>query len=224
MATVWLKRRGWEEGEVPDVCMQCGREAPDRVAKTFTWMPNWIFLFLLLGGIGVIVTVIVALSLRQQRRAVVPLCEKHVNHWRWRSRVAWATLVLFLAANGMFALAVSFLGNPDDRVLLVCAGLLLSFLVWVVVVAIVYSGAIKAMEFSKRAIRLAKVSREFVEAYEDQLDREERWRYGDPDLIDRTVRERWNQRPQGPASNELREHVREESPEEDYPSDRYRPG
>jgi hypothetical protein len=94
MASVWLKRRGWQDGDVPDVCMKCGRKAYDRVQKTFLWMPGWVYVLILAG---LLIFAIVALCVRERRTTSLPLCEEHKNHWYWRNLWAGLSFLLVVA-------------------------------------------------------------------------------------------------------------------------------
>jgi hypothetical protein len=228
MATIWLKRRGWEDGEVPDVCAKCGEHAPDRVEKTFSWVPSWVYLLIL---VHLLVMLVVVFVVRQRRRALVPLCDAHKNHWRWRNLLTlWSFVALVLGALVSLGVVLA-LADPDELSDTLAAWavivLLFGFIAWVIAMAVVHSGAIRALEFSRRGIRLTNVSVKFRDAYEEVLDREEEERYGGNRIdLDRSVRERWNEqrrRPQ-PRSGDQQEQVRKEEEDELPPPkrDRYR--
>jgi hypothetical protein len=77
MAQVWLERDEAEDGDLPRVCMTCGREARDFVTRRLTWE--------LPGAAGASVAGLVGLGIRaaltRRMTAVLPLCHLHQG-WR----------------------------------------------------------------------------------------------------------------------------------------------
>jgi hypothetical protein len=71
---------------------------------------------------------------------------------------------------------------------------LVSLVAWLIFVVVLQNSAIRVTEFSTRAIRLTNVCRKFADAYEDQLDQEEEERYAGRRDLDRSARERWDDR------------------------------
>jgi hypothetical protein len=165
------------------------------------------------------------LCVRQKRQVWVPLCPAHENHWQGRKTFAWVSFLLFFIGGAILGLLVAFTSNDPDKVAIVIGLLFLVLVVWLVVVLIVQSGAIRAIEFSKRAIRLANVSRAFVEAYEDDREGPRRDRDRDRFELDDDVRQHWSDRQSSRDLHESQDHVRDDQPEEGSPrkSDKYRP-
>jgi hypothetical protein len=223
MATVRLRGHVSEEGDLPDVCMKCGAPAAVYKNKTFSWLPGWVYVLLLAG---VLVFVIVALILTKRRRVCVPLCEKHKNHWLMRQVVL---LVSFLALVVLGFVAMLFFADsrPGSAEATIggalCVGTVVGLVGWVILVAVFHVTSIRVVEITERAVKLQGVSRRFVDAYEDLLDRDAEW-------LDRAARERWERR-RRPRADEPegrgRYRRRGEDEDEDGPprrgSDRYRP-
>src|SRR5262249_61035518 len=67
-------------------------------------------------------------------------------------------------------------------------------LLWFIAFVIVSSGAVRAMEFTKKSIRLTNVSAKFRGAVWAEFEGEEGARYGSSPDLDRSVRERWGAR------------------------------
>jgi len=89
---------------LPPFCVQCGRPSePNRLQKTFSWQPRWVYLFLL---IAFFIYVILALVMRRQMTMQVPLCTKHREKYR-TLRITAA--VLGLGAILEMVLAVAYL-------------------------------------------------------------------------------------------------------------------
>ena len=92
MASVWLERDGLADEELPAVCVACGRHAEHRVPRTFSHIPPWVFILVL---VNLLLVVIVALAVRQRQKAVVPVCDRHRGYWTRR------TLLLGLSFLGL---------------------------------------------------------------------------------------------------------------------------
>ena len=79
MAQVWLERDEAEEGDLPRVCMTCGRRATDFVTRRLTWEPA--------GARGASVAGLVGLGIRaaltRRMTAVLPLCHLHQGWKLW---------------------------------------------------------------------------------------------------------------------------------------------
>ena len=210
MAVVWLDEAGWGDGELPDVCLECGGPAPDRVRKTFVYQPAWAYLFIFLGLLGLAIAILVT---RKQRHSLVPMCPEHENYWRNRNLWAFGTflIAILVATLGVVAANQARVGDVPILVL----GVILSCLIgWLVAVAVIHHGTIRATEFSTRSIKLTKVSPEFVDAYEEYLD-EEKSRAEQKTRRDRAARQRWNESPTSPERGERRRPLREDRPEDE---------
>ena len=175
MATVRLDQRGWEDGDLPDVCMLCGGHAPNRVKKTFVHQQPWV------------------ISLQARRVALVPMCREHRNHWWKRSLLAYGPFLSALVLDFMLVRAVDDM-DPDSPIAIASYAFGLFALMASLVVGIVIQWrTIRATEISERSLILVNVSPKFVEAYEKFLDeevsRQQMVRLG------RDARQRWNDPP-----------------------------
>src|SRR5262245_50518463 len=110
MAAIWLDEHEWRDGEVPNVCMRCGDDATDCKKHSFGWVPSWVYITIL---VGLPVLLIVALISRQRRRIWVPLCERHRDHWRWRTLITWGTLGALLVGIALLAVAAAVATNDE---------------------------------------------------------------------------------------------------------------
>jgi hypothetical protein len=190
MATLRLGERPWEDGELPDVCMKCGAPADANRDHQFRWHPPWVFFLIL---VHLLVYAIVAMALTKKRRVRVPLCHAHRNHWVWRQVVSFGgfAVLLFLGIGALIALTDSGPGRRGDALGgLLCVGTVVGLIVWLGLVAILQSTAIRPREITNYGITLDGVSPAFVAAYEGQQDVTGR--------IDELARERWG-RGRGPS-------------------------
>ena len=73
------------------VCVKCGRPADgDRLKKSFSWHPRWVFVFVL---IALLIYIIVALIMRKTISLDLPLCAAHRARYR-TLRITAAVLIL----------------------------------------------------------------------------------------------------------------------------------
>jgi hypothetical protein len=222
MAVVWLDEAGWKDGDVPDICLECGAPAPDRVRKTFGYQPPWVYLTLVLGAIAFVLAIYFT---RKEFRSRVPMCPEHKKHWR--KRELWIFLSILMAGL-LGGLAIMRLTMTDDatRVTLLLGIVRFSLVGGVIAVAYVYAGTIRVTTFSKRSIRLTKVSPEFVAAYEDGPDCDGNWRGRVKADLDPIARHRWNESHEDRHPAGGVESIRQSRPEDDDPrkSEDYRTG
>ncbi len=206
MATVQLDRRGWEDGDLPDVCMLCGGHAPDRVHRIFVWQPAWV------------------LSNEKKRTALVPMCSEHRNHWRTRTLFAWGVFVSAVVLGVMGVMAVKAL-SPDAPITVIYGIVVFALIAPIVVVIVIQWGTIRPMEIAERSLTLRNVSPEFVEAYEKSLDEEES-RGKRKFQLSQVARQRWNESPASPEPGDRSRSIREDHIEADLPprNDNIRPG
>ena len=174
MARVRLGRYEAEEGRLPPVCMRCGADADGYRRKQFSWHPEWVYALIF---VGLVPFIVVALVLTKRMRVRAPLCRAHTGHWLWRT---WFTLGSFFVVV-VVEVALGFLSaelsrRPDLRGAdgWVCAGMALLGLVWLVVVAVVQSTAIRAAEITDRDITLTGVSPAFADEVRETRRRRRR--------------------------------------------------
>jgi hypothetical protein len=181
-----LRLESYEEmRELPDVCMKCGAPAVLCKNKTFSWFPPWVWLLFFFCGL--LPFAIVALVLTKRRTVSVPLCADHKNHWFWRQLVMVAGLLLLVVGFVAWIAAIDEpRGRNDSLTGLVCVGLFILLLIWLVGAIIAQTTSIRPKEITDKDITLLGVSDVFIQAYEDQ------WRVF-PERLDELARERWNE-------------------------------
>jgi hypothetical protein len=187
MAKVSIEKRLCRTGDLPDVCLKCGQPATNRVKKTFSWVPPWVFVLILAG---LVVWLIVDVIMRKRITAHLPLCDVHKGHWRNRMLLILLSLVGWLALLiGVSVLLYSTL--PPNHPLHVL-GFLLGFVgvvAWLFLVAIATQTAIRAVEIHDRyGLKLTGICQDFIDAYDEEWERDR------PMSLDRAVLERWDER------------------------------
>ena len=177
MASVRLSRYEATRGHLPRVCMRCGAPATLVKPKTFSWQPGWVFLFILLGLVGLVLFLVLSLTLSKRMRVQVPLCERHRHHWAIRNGLILGGLVLLLAlAGGLIGWQTElgrWLGMGNDAGAILWLGLAALALIWLIGAAIAQSRAIRPTEITAKRIRLVGVSPHFVAALDEGLEEEE---------------------------------------------------
>jgi hypothetical protein len=188
MAKVTMDFRDLDDYELPDVCMQCGAPAEGRKSKLYSWYhPE--FNLLIFGMLpGWILLAALSNVLTKRRQVERPLCAKHINQWPWRTFTALGGFALFVVVGfaAAFVMATPERGgksNPLGGIL--CAEAFVILLVWLVVVVVISSSTIRPTVITDESITLTNVSKEFVLAYEDEMERDNQSR------IDDEVRDRW---------------------------------
>ena len=178
MASIRLTRYEAQEGQLPPVCMVCGQRAELFTSKTMYWHPPWVFVLLLLGLLPFIIA---ALLTQQRLRLKAPLCSNHLNHWQARSLAIWLSLLGFIVV-GIGAFVILLQMQPPGRRAedtitgFVCIGGLVLLVIWLVLVAVLQSTAVRPKEIGDRYIILTGVAPRFIDALDDPQyfpDREE---------------------------------------------------
>lgn len=172
MATAHLGRYEVERDRLPAVCMRCGEPATVRKRKGFAWHPPWVIVLIF---VAVLVYIIVAAILTKRMTVQAPLCDKHRNHWLGRALIIWLSLAGLLALGfGGFMLAAALedeRGGQSELFPFVCIGSLVAGLVWLIVLAVLQTTAIRPTEITDRSITLTGVSPLFVEAVDKERER-----------------------------------------------------
>jgi hypothetical protein len=158
--------------DFPRMCMKCGARADCDVPQTFSWMPGWvtilIVLFMCVGFLGFIVWIITALTTRKTMSIVAPMCYRHQGHWRVRKLYTWLGLLFWIG----YLVALVALGSeiPKDVLTpLIVVGLIGAFL-WLISALLIMNGAIKAIDIRDRWMELVNVNRDFADAWNDMID------------------------------------------------------
>jgi hypothetical protein len=188
MALVRIDFEDLDDDALPDMCIKCGAPASVRMERTFAWSPPWIRTLIVVGlfvHIALIVGLILALVLTKRRRIVVPLCEQHQGHWSKRTLAALIAFgVVLLPLVGGFLTLFLYPSNSNLTIGLFL-GAFLAFVIWLIVMLIVQSGAIGAVEITDRDITLRKVGVDFARAYDED-------RRGRRSPQDRRQLDRWD--------------------------------
>jgi len=187
MASVKLGRYEATQGQLPRVCVRCGAPAALVKAKNFSWHPGWVLALIL---VGLLPYVIVALALTKRMRVRVPLCQQHRYHWASRTWLILGGFVFLLALGvGLIALLAALERRPgaaDNVGGMLCLGLGVLGLVWLIAAAVAQSTGIRPTEITATRIKLVGVSPGFVEAVDEWREAEE----GDEDMGPRRPRRR----------------------------------
>ena len=210
MADVRLDFYDLDAEELPDVCMRCGEPSTVRTVKSFSWMPPW----------ARFVPPIVGVWFIKRRRAPIPLCDHHKNHWsiRWLIGLGGLAVVLVLLFAGLGVLGANDGGEGPMQFIAIglmsLAGLL--FLAWLVTMIALGVTQINAVEITDDTMTLKNVHSDFTRAYREMT------RGGITPEVEEIVREKWNQ-PSG-RRNSPRDEPRRARRNDAPPDDKYRRG
>src|SRR5262249_11899118 len=153
-----------EDGWMPPVCARCGEEGDHVRAKTVVWSPWWVPFVAMVGGLIIFFpfvrlafAALLGLSVTNRRVTLhLPFCERHRNHWRWRS---WPTAGVLLVALGFIGVGIAMIAQTDPEskwngVVLGGAGLIaLGF--WAILVLVLPFTAIRISDMAGTALTLA---------------------------------------------------------------------
>jgi hypothetical protein len=211
MADVRLDFYDLDAEELPDVCMRCGEPSTVRPVKSFRWMPPWAWFVPPIIGVWFI----------KRRRAPIPLCDKHKNHWsiRWLIGLGGLALLLGLLFAGAMAMAANEGNNAGGPMGIVGMALVLAaavlFVAWLITMVVLAVTQINAVEITDDTITLKNVHSDFTRAYREMT------RGGITPEVEEIVREKWDQsNRRQPDRDEPRRPRRDDSP----PDDKYRRG
>jgi hypothetical protein len=209
MADVRLDFYDLDAEELPDVCMRCGQPSTVRPMKQFSWMPYW----------ARVVPPIISVWFVKRRRAPIPLCDQHKNHWLIPRLIGYGgagVLLLLVVVGGM----VYAIGDGEDPggpqsivglLLLAFDGFL--FIAWLITLIVLAVTQINAVEITDDTITLKNVHSDFTRAYREMT------RGGITPEVEEIVREKWDQ------SSGRRRPERDEPRRDDSPPDgKYRRG
>ncbi|HEX4608809.1 MAG TPA: hypothetical protein VH092_11450 [Urbifossiella sp.] len=159
MATVRIHEKE-ESGEgLPRLCMRCGGPATGDVPGAFSWVNPWIYTLVPLGLFPFLVVMLFA---RKTSKIRVPVCDRHVNHWRHREMFMGAGLILGV---GVVVLGLSQMGKMDPDTLNVAAvAAVAGALAWVVTAVVLERRAIRPRRMTDHWTDLVNVSPAFAAA------------------------------------------------------------
>jgi hypothetical protein len=204
MADVRLEFYDLDAEELPDVCMRCGQPSTVRPMKQFSWMPYW----------ARVVPPIISVWFVKRRRAPIPLCDQHKNHWLIPRLIGYggAGVLLLLVVVGAMMVAVDAGNNPGGApplislLLMSLAGVLL--IAWLITMIVLAVTRINAVEITDDTITLKNVHSDFTRAYREMT------RGNISPEVEEIVREKW-----GKSSGR-----RAPENDDDPPDDKYRRG
>src|SRR5262249_13477137 len=163
--------------------MRCGAPADSRKSRTFSWFPPIAYIGLLAG---LLPFVIIALVLTKRMAVSVPLCHEHRGHWSSRTTITVVSLLaLLLMGVGFLVYSGNQPAGQGDLTDVFCLGWVTGLVAWVILVAILQAGSIRATEITERTVKLTGVNDGFIAALEEDRERdrddgrERRRRYDD---------------------------------------------
>jgi hypothetical protein len=136
--------------------MCCGAPATNAPQHTFSWMKPG--LEVLIHHLGPVV-----LLFRNRVVARTPLCPRHCNYWRWRGRVFWGGLLLFLVGALVGVLLADKLAEAGEFGWPLASALLFG-LGWVCTTTVLWYRGLRAYEDGPGHIMLENVSQLFANA------------------------------------------------------------
>jgi hypothetical protein len=178
MAEVLIDRRELEQFGLPPVCMCCGAPATVWKKKKFSYTPSWVWILLLAG---ILPLLIVSLIITERLTVAAPLCERHKNHWRWRTLAVVGGLVailVFLVALTMLAASLEKAGKGDLLGGTFCLGGLALGTPWLVLAIVLQETSVRSGEINKRTLLVKGVAEEFRASFREY---ERANRFGDVD-------------------------------------------
>lgn len=173
MASITIWKTELADDMLPNVCMKCGATATTTAKKSFRWYPPWINILILAG---VLIWAIVASILTKRATVRAPFCDEHAGHWRVRFMIAFIPLfgALMILIAGITVSATANMDKDQESlggfIALVGGG---SFVLWLIVAAIVQSTGIRPTEITDDTITLTKVHPGFIDALRDDRDADE---------------------------------------------------
>jgi hypothetical protein len=168
MPRIRLSRYEAVRGDLPAVCMCCGKPADEAPKRTFTWVPQWV----LIAIVAPAIFLILALVLMRRMTIRTPLCNQHLSYWRKRSRFIWIGLGVLVCV--MFW-TIGVVNNDQhahlrEKVLpWVCLGTFVLGLIWLIVAAVIQANTIRPTKITEEDIYLTGVCQEFADAVREEL-------------------------------------------------------
>ena len=169
MPKVKITRREAERGLLPQVCALTGEPTDDVKSRKFMWNPPWVAITLLAG---LLPYVIIALITRKNMTVELPLVRAKHGHWMVR------TLLALLGLFGSIGLAIGGGIVAGDRnnesiglTMLAAGGIL--FVATIVLLIVFQFTTIRPLEITDRTITLTGIHQGFIDALEEERDRDE---------------------------------------------------
>jgi tetratricopeptide (TPR) repeat protein len=160
---VQLSRSEIDNGQLPPLCVCCGRPAEVFKDRVFTWHPAWVYSFLLL----LVLPYFVVRWLTAQRRVVrVPLCRRHRYHWAWRHLFFWGGGFLGVCLIGIGCQLEARRGSGRGAEFILAGCLLFLLLPWVY--QVFRRSLIRAKRITADYLTLDGVSAKFIMALQQE--------------------------------------------------------
>lgn len=162
------------DGDIPAVCMRCGRPATMTISKRMQWCPPWVGVLIVFG---LLPYAIVASIMTRRALVRAPFCDDHKRHWFTRATLIWGSLLLFLVLGiGSIVIFSNLSKNAQDNVGAVfCIGGVALIVTWLGIIIWAQATGIRPQEITDMDILITGVSAEFVDAVAE-LDRERKER------------------------------------------------
>jgi hypothetical protein len=157
----------FEDGVLPPVCVVTGRPADGYRPYRFGRTPGWILFALVLGPVGIVVLLVLALTTRRTVSGYLPVCDDALAHGRRWRRNGWIAVLAGGAVDVFFAFVFDSFGNRALFVVseAVGAGLVVAGL-WIVARP---PGSVGGRpDRVERWVHISPVSVAFFDAYERQ--------------------------------------------------------
>ncbi|WP_157369894.1 hypothetical protein [Zavarzinella formosa] len=175
MAKVTLTEYECRKNLLPDVCMECGEPAGDRVRRKFSWYPPWTTaLRYMCPPVGAIVR----LTLLKFMDVRAPMCEDHKKHWLkigLRALISFGILIIFeLVCFGLISAFAH--GEHEGEIIgLGCGVGVFAFIAWRIFLVVLRSRMIKPTEITLGNITLTNIHPDFVQALEEDRAADEEY-------------------------------------------------
>jgi hypothetical protein len=155
-----------ESGEaLPRLCMRCGTPATHTVPASFSWVTPWVYFLLCCGPIPLLVAMLFA---RKSSKIIVPLCDRHVNHWRYRQMFVGAGVI------GVIALFLGLLSQADkwdaETYNAAAIAAAVAVIVWLVTAGVLQHRAIRSTRITDTWTNLTNVDQGFADALKQIRD------------------------------------------------------
>ncbi len=172
MATIRITRYEVEQNRLPPVCMITGEPTQATKRHKFRWTPPWVNLLLMAC---VIPGLIAAMILRQQITMDVPVAERKRYHWLWRqllSSFGVTGCIVLVVAGIVLSDKPNIQNQPFDFGLMTASVAGGGLIIVLVISFILQNTSVRPKEITDRDITLVGVHKHFVEALEEERDRE----------------------------------------------------
>jgi hypothetical protein len=201
MARVKLSRRECKQDLLPPVCVLCGAPATVRRPRRFSWFPGWIWIIVILSWL---IGLILAIVLTKSMTVPLPACDQHEGYWRRKKHIVniGSVVVLLLCGAAFVFLLAQDRDRQSELAGWICGGGAAVFFLWLLVALVIQSGRVRASEITDKSIILFGVHPEFVNALEDDRERDRQEYEAEGRELRELLRERRARREREDAASE----------------------